>query len=298
MQGRDWFSACHPAINFLYFALVLLFSMFFMHPICLGASLICAVAYLLHLNGARAARRSLIFILPLFLLTALLNPIFNHQGATILARLPNGNPLTLESLWFGLAAGTMLAAMIFWFACYNTVMSSDKFVYLFGRLIPALSLVLSMTLRFVPKFKAQLRVIYNAQQGLGRDMEQKSLRLRLRQAATVLSIMTTWCLENAIETADSMRARGYGLPGRSAFSIYCWDKRDSLCLGFLLLSGGYVLAGRLLGALDWRWFPSFGGPPAGAFTLSVYAVYIMLLLTPMAMDVREERRWKRLQSQI
>ena len=34
---------------------------------------------------------------------------------------------------------------------------------------------------------------------------------------TILSIMVTWCLENAIETADSMKSRGCGLPGRSAF---------------------------------------------------------------------------------
>jgi energy-coupling factor transport system permease protein len=46
----------------------------------------------------------------------------------------------------------MLAAVISWFSCYNAVMTSDKFVYLFGRVIPALSLILSMTLRFVPKF--------------------------------------------------------------------------------------------------------------------------------------------------
>ena len=52
----------------------------------------------------------------------------------------------------------MLASVVLWFSSYNEVMTSDKFVYLFGRVIPALSLVLSMSLRFIPKFKAQMQI--------------------------------------------------------------------------------------------------------------------------------------------
>ena len=37
---RDTFSDCHPAVNFLYFALVLAFSMCLMHPACLVISLL------------------------------------------------------------------------------------------------------------------------------------------------------------------------------------------------------------------------------------------------------------------
>ncbi len=66
------------------------------------------------------------------------NPAFNHEGATILAYLPSGNPLTLEFIVYGLSAAVMMASVILWFSCYNAVMTSDKFVYLFGRVIPAL----------------------------------------------------------------------------------------------------------------------------------------------------------------
>ena len=66
------------------------------------------------------------------------NLAFNHEGATILAYLPSGNPLTLESIVYGLSAAVMMASVILWFSCYNAVMTSDKFAYLFGRVIPAL----------------------------------------------------------------------------------------------------------------------------------------------------------------
>lgn len=79
----------------------------------------------------------------------------------------------------------MLAAVVTWFSCYTAVMTSDKFVYLFGRVIPALSLVLSMTLRFVPKFQAQFRVVSEAQRCVGRDVSDGSLFRRLRNAVTI-----------------------------------------------------------------------------------------------------------------
>ena len=78
---------------------------------------------------------------PLLLFSAVLNPLFNHEGATILTYLPDGNPLTLESMLYGVSAAAMMVTVILWFSCYNSVMTSDKFLYLFGRVIPALSLL-------------------------------------------------------------------------------------------------------------------------------------------------------------
>ena len=126
----------------------------------------------------------------MMLMAALINPAFNHEGITILTYLPSGNPLTLESVLYGIAAAMMLAAVITWFSCYTAVMTSDKFIYLFGRIIPALSLVLSMTLRFVPKFKVQLHVVSEAQRCVGRDVSDGSVPQRLRNAVTILSRLT------------------------------------------------------------------------------------------------------------
>ena len=146
---KDAFLGYHPVVNFCYFVLVIGFSMFLMHPVCLGVSLACAFTYAVFLNGRRAVRLTLCGLLPLLVLTTVLNPLFNHEGATILTYLPDGNPLTAESMCYGLAAACMMVAVVLWFSCYNQVMTSDKFLYLFGRLIPALSLIFSMTLRFV-----------------------------------------------------------------------------------------------------------------------------------------------------
>jgi len=295
---RDSFSGYHPLVNFLYFALVLVFAMVFMHPACLVISAACAVVYSVYLNGRKTIRFYLVFILPMLLFTMLLNPAFNHEGATILTYLPSGNPLTLESIVYGLAAGGMMAAVVIWFSCFNTVMTSDKFVYLFGRVIPALSLILSMCLRLVPRFKAQIKVIANTQRCIGRDVSSGGVLTRARHGIRILSIMVTWALENAIETADSMKSRGYGLAGRTAFSIFRFDRRDRAAMLFLLAMGAYVIAGAAAGGLAFRYFPTIKGAGAAAYTISLFAAYAGLCIMPVILNIREDLKWKAIQSKI
>lgn len=294
----DAFSTYHPMVNFLYFTLVLLFSMFFMHPVCLGISLLCAFSYNVYIKGKKAVSFSFKYMLPLLIATALINPAFNHEGGTILTYLRDGNPLTLESITYGIAAATMFITVIFWFSCYNAVMTSDKFVYLFGRIIPALSLVLSMALRFVPRFRAQLKVVSNAQKCVGRDVSNGSLLQRAKHGIKILSIMVTWALENAIETADSMRSRGYGLPGRTAFSIYRFDSRDKRAMVFLILCGSYILLGSILGGLYFRYFPTMKGVRFNAYSASLFLCYMALCILPVIINLREDRKWEALQSKI
>ena len=294
---KDSFSSYHPLVNFLFFAEVLGFSMFLLHPLCLGISLACAVGYDIYLNGRKAVGFCLKGILPMMVITALLNPLFSHEGRTILTYLPSGNPLTLESILYGLAAAGMLAAVVLWFACFNAVITSDKFVYLFGRIIPALSLVLSMALRFVPRFMAQLKVVTRAQKCIGKDPSQGSLFHRIRCAGSILSVMLTWALENGIDTADSMKSRGYGLPGRTAFSVYRFDKRDRQALICLLVLGAAVLAGAAFDGLTWRYFPTVKWSTT-PLSFGVLTAYTALCALPLILNWKEDRKWNALRSKI
>ena len=294
---RDCFSTYHPVVNFVFFAEVLGFSMFLLHPVCLVISLLCGAGYALCLNGRKAVGLCLKAVLPMMVFTAILNPIFSHEGITILTYLPSGNPLTLESVLYGLAAAAMLGAVVLWFSCFSAVITSDKFVYLFGRIIPALSLVLSMALRFVPRFGQQLRVVTRAQKCIGRDPSRGSLLHRIKCAGAILSVMVTWSLENGIDTADSMKSRGYGLPGRTAFSIFRFDKRDKQALVLLLALGAGVLAGAALECLTWRYFPSVKWSTA-PLSLAVLAAYGALCAFPIILNRKEARKWKALRSNI
>ena len=293
MANTDTFSGYHPTVNFIYFALVLFFGMIFMHPACLAVAVFGSVAYAVRLTGRKAASFGLKFILPVVLLAVVINPAFNHAGETVLVYLSNGNPITKESIAYGFAAGAMLALVLMWFYCSTEVLSSDKFVYIFGRVSPSLALILSMTLRFVPKFKKQLDLTRQARRSVGCDTANGSVLQRTKNAITVLSGMVTWSRENAIDTADSMKSRGYGLKHRSSFSIYRFDKRDMLMLVWLLLCGGIIFLAAVSGDLSWRYFPNIRGSMS-PMTICALTAYLALCLTPTVIDLREERRWKSL----
>lgn len=295
MKNNDAFSSYHPLINMLYFVQVIIYSMLFQHPVCLGISFLCAFSYAVSLNGKKHLRFGLTFMLPMLILAALFNPAFSHQGITILSYLPSGNPLTLESIIYGFAAALMMITVVNWFSCYNAVMTSDKFVYLFGRIIPALSLVISMALRFVPRFRAQIKIIADAQRCIGRDASQGGVFRRAKHGLKILSIMVTWALENAIETADSMKGRGYGLPGRTAFSIFRFDKRDRKALIFLLICGTYIIIGALFGALKFYYYPAIWTTWT-AYSFSLFGVYAALCSMPLYINRKEELRWKQNQA--
>ena len=294
----DRFAKYHPLVNFLYFALVIGFSMALNHPLAQLISFTCACAYAVQAEGKKAVLFTLKWCLPIMLLTALMNPAFSHEGVTILLYFPTGNPLTLESILYGLSAGVMIATVMLWFLNFQRIITSDKFIYLFGRVIPAMSLVLSMTLRFIPKFKAQMAAVTDAQKSIGRDIAQGSLWHRTKIAITVVSIMVTWALENAIETADSMRSRGYGLKGRTAFSIYRFDERDKMALLYLGFCGFYLLAGSMVSAFGFRYFPSIRYVGLNAATLSFQFVYLILCLMPVVLNWAEERKWKAIHSSL
>ena len=295
---QDSFAKYHPLVNFLYFLLTIGFTMVLRHPLAQTISLVCACAYAIQVQGGKAVGFCLKFCLPVMVLTAFFNPAFSHEGVTILCYFPTGNPLTLESILFGLSAGVMLASVMIWFMSFNRVMTSDKFIYLFGRVIPALSLVLSMTLRFIPKFKSQMGTVIEAQKMIGRDISQGSLWQRTKIAITVLSIMITWALENAIETADSMKSRGYGLKGRTAFSIYRFDDRDKTAMAYLLFCGMYLLTGTISNAFGFRYFPSIRCVDANAVTLSFQLVYFAMCIMPVVLNGKEERIWKAIHSNL
>jgi energy-coupling factor transport system permease protein len=116
---------------------------------------------------------------------------------------------------------------------------------------------------------------------------------RAKHGIKILSILMTWALENAIDTADSMKARGYGLPGRTAFSVYSFERRDKYAMLFMLLCGGAEAAGIASGKLGFTYFPSISSLNTDAVQLALFAVYSVLCAMPMIINIKEDVKWSR-----
>lgn len=295
---QDVFSTYHPVINFIYFVLVIGCSMFMMHPIFLLCSCVGGFSYYLYLKKWKAVKTALWMMLPVFLVSAVVNPLFTHEGVTLILYFKSGNPLTLESILYGLAAGTMLVCVLNWFSCYQVVMTSDKFIYLFGKVIPAMSLILSMVFRFVPKFKAQIEKVSNSQKCIGRDVTNGNVVARAHHGMKILSVMTTWALENSVETADSMKSRGYGLRGRNNFSIYRFDGRDKIMCSIMAGMAVIILAGIVTKQVSFLYYPMILMNRNTVWAVIVYICYGALCMLPLTINVIEDVKWHYLKSKI
>ena len=294
-MNKDAFSGFHPWVNLTFFALALGMTMFIQQPVYLLISMLSACAYLLYLQGKKGMLRQVGYLLPILVFMALLNPMFNHEGMTILWYLPNDNPITLEAVCFGLASAVLMGASIVWFNCCNTVFTSDKIIYLFGRIIPALSLLISMTLRFVPRFKNFLQSVLRTQRAMHKPQNTKE---KLQQALGAFSATVSWAMEQSIVSADSMKSRGYGMGGRTAFSIYLFEKRDGIALGLLALLCLGAMLPHLVGLMDWTYFPSLDGQLFGPVQLLAYLCYGAMCNLPLIIDFVEDRKWNALRSKI
>lgn len=294
----DTFSKFHPAVNMLFFAVVFVFGAMCNHPVFTAITFISAVCFYIQLKAKKATVFLIRGVLPLFVLTLLINPLFSHEGITILYTLPSGNPLTLESILYGISAAIQLTSILLWFAVFSIVMTSDKFVYLFGSIIPSLSLMLSVTLRFVPRFKAHLDTVKEVQQSLGYDSINGGIIKRVKNTIVCFSATVTWSLENAIDTADSMKNRGYGLKNRSSYSVYKWTSRDKIMLIFICFCAFVLICALNSEFISWRYFPSVYGVLLEPMTIFFEVIYAVLCFMPVTVNRKEAAIWKRLKSEI
>lgn len=267
----------HPFIIFIYFFIVMMLSMFLMHPALLILSIIYASTLSFYINGMDHTIKIISYSMMSILIVSISNPLFNHQGATILYYFKNQNPLTLESILFGISSGSMLVSSIIWFSCYNKIMTSEKIIFLLSKVTPTISLILSMAMRFIPRYKEQIDSVANTQKCIGKDINSGSVLQKIKNSLSILSITTTWAFENSIETSNSMISRGYGASKRSSYSIYHFSKKDIIVLTSFFVICISMLLLKLKGAAYVRYFPTT------KFSFDIYTIIFLICFSLIAL---------------
>ena len=284
------FAGCHPAVNLIFFLFTIGITMFSTGPAFLAVTLVFSWIYSILLNGRKAVKTNLIFTIPIVVIMAVINTLFTHNGATVLFFL-NDSRITLEALLYGLAAAVLLSSIIVWFSCFNVVMTSDKLIYLFGKAAPVLGLTLSMIFRFIPLLKARFREITMGQRCMGRHVSG-GFFAKIRKYTKEVSILISWSLEAAIETSDSMEARGYGLPGRTSFHLFKLTPTDKVLLAAIGASGIIAAAGCILGKTSIYYYPKVVLGQWDVLTVITFAAYIVMLAIPIVTDIFGEIKWQ------
>ena len=280
---KGFFSQCHPAINLLYFTVVIGSTLCFTHPVYTLICFLCAFWYSIKLNGWRSVIFNILLI-PVILLFALYYSSYTHFGVTVLQTNLIGNALTLESFLFGLSIGARVAGVCIWFSCVHAIFTTDKIVYLFGTVSPLLSLFLAILLRLIPRIKKQAKQIHTAQKGIGRGIFQGNLWQRIRNCVRILSVLITWTIEAILTLSDAMRSRGSSLRGRTAFSIYRFDYRDRMVLIGLFSCISITLIAVLLQQTTMQYAPRLVYPIDTTVSRLFYCGFSVLCLLPIGLE--------------
>ncbi len=282
----DAFSRYHPLINFTYFIGAIGCGVVIMHPAYIIAGIFGAALYYVLLIKAKAIK-SMLLMLPLAVLLAIVNPLFNTDGEHILFYILN-RPYTAEALIYGTVVAGIFMVMMIWFGCYNAVMTGDKFTALFGNIIPSVSLLLVMIFRMIPTFIRKTKTVTDTRKSIGKGAEGSSLKKKLDNGMTVLSSIISWALEGGIITADSMRARGYGTAKRRSFMIYRITLRDWVLLVIQMFLFAAVLISSISGHAHAAFTPALSVSPV-SWGFYAYCIY---LLIPSALHFKEAIQWR------
>ena len=310
------FKGYHPLVNVLFFISVIAFGMLLRHPVYLVISFISSMAYYLKLSGKVGRKTVFRFLLPMLLFVILINSFFNHYGVTTLFVLPSGNNFTFEALVMGFVSGITVVSVIQWFFCYNEVVTEDKFMHIFGRILPKGALVVSMILRFVPLYRRRYKEISQARKYMGQN-ESNNFIVKMKNTFKNIGILVSWSFENAIETADSMKARGYGLKGRTYYSRFQWHTGDTLALILLVLFDALIIFGLVSNSAYCIYNPyviinqpseigttyiinelNLTINPFGFLSIISLISFTLLCFLPLTIDLKEDIKWHRLQSKI
>lgn len=286
------FEACHPAVNFIFFTAAIYGAVSFKHPVFLAIAYVCAFAY----SVKRCGKRAVIFnlcLLPLILAFALYYSSYHHFGVTVWKKNFIGNNITLESFVYGLVIGLRFATLCMWLEAMFRVVSSDKVVYLFGKISPLLALFLTILLRLIPRIGNETRRINLAQKGIGRGSNQGDLFQRLMNCLRIFSMLITWMISALALESDSMRSRGSLLRGRTAFSIYRFDNRDRAFVIALFSCITLTAMGVILGASKMWYNPRIIWRPLNAIGVLTAIGYLTLCMMPMGLELWTEYRFRK-----
>jgi energy-coupling factor transport system permease protein len=287
------FHTIHPFPAFLYYAGTLLFVLLFVHPLFLVTAVIMMLLLWLLVDQNREKKQLLIAYLIMAAIVLLLNPLFNRRGSTILFYLFDQN-VTLEAIVYGGMMALMLLAVFVTFLSYNYVLTADKMMYLFSSYLPRSALVLRMAMRNVPLLLRRWQQIVLVQRTLGYSFTTGSVQQRARFGLRCLSILLSWSFEEAVISARSMHARGYGIGRRTTYVRYLLRRDDVSLLWLLALLGVLLLTGWLLGEGQLVVYPALGSVGLSPFGWLIYGSFCCYLSIPILIELKEIDRWRSL----
>ncbi|TJY38944.1 energy-coupling factor transporter transmembrane protein EcfT [Cohnella pontilimi] len=283
----------HPSVMLMYYAGGMTFGMLLFHPVILLCGWAASIIFNLHMDGGKAWKRWAVPALSALLFLLVLNPLVSHRGRTVLFYWGD-IPITLESVVYGVTMACSLMNLVTLFISYRILITEHKFLYLFARVSPKAALLTMMASGLVPRLRRRMQELMIVQKTRGISVTQGSLVLRARHGTRLVGNLLSWALEDALQTADSMQARGYGTGPRSAYPAFRFRVRDGAAAAGLLIAAAVIFFLWSRGNGYLTIYPRLGSVSLSNGDISVLVVYILFLLLPLGWEWRDRKTWQAL----
>ncbi|MDG5789829.1 energy-coupling factor transporter transmembrane component T [Evansella sp. AB-P1] len=284
------FDQLHPFVSFFYYFGAIVLLMLLQHPISLSFAFLIIVSIHIAYDKCKSLRQwvPFIFITGLFIL--LLNPIFNERGRHVVVEIL-GHRVTLEALVYGGMTGLTIMGIIALFVSYNEVMTPNKLLFLFSKIMPQFAVLLMLTLRFIPLMKRRLDDISTIQQSKGITVVEGPWKNKVKNGLMYVQVLLTYSLEEAIQTADSMKSREYGKHKRSSYEYFRFRSMDVFAIillcSFLVIS----IVGRMNGHVYLNVYPVMDSMYMTSLDMTFLLLFCLYLAFPILVQVGGYIRW-------
>ena len=251
-MGPAAFELFHPAVPSLLFGGIVILSMISIEPVCTAILAAGGLLFIMLTRGLREALLKLRWQLPLLILICLINPLFSATGSTLLCKL---GPFYIygDSLAFGATMGALLVGVLLWIEAMGEVLGQDELLTMTGGALPMATLAVSMTARLVPQLMRRATGIRQSMSAASASTGVSPVRL--------MNALTSSALEDSLERADSMRARGWGArKRRSRYRTRSFRGLDALAFFCVATMLGLASWGVYVSLGHWQFYPRMAGP--------------------------------------
>ena len=287
---NDGFRMYHPLVLFTYYLVAIIAITINRHPFFLLISVLLLIFFNWTVDQGKTMNVWLRFLIVFSLLLFFIHPLLNHRGRHVLFYLFN-EPITLESVYQGAINALTFLAIMLLFITFPHVLDAEKFLFLFGRAFPKWGMLAMLAVRFVPLFRLRLEEILTVQRARGISITTGTVRERLKNGFLLVHLLFPWSLEDGIQTADSMPARGYGLGRRTRYHPYNFRVYDFLGMAFMTIFFILSIIGYRLGDGVLSVTPVIEPVLLSGREWLFFIIHCLLIGFPLIVDLKEAALW-------
>jgi energy-coupling factor transport system permease protein len=244
------------------------------NPVYRALVLLVALNILVGLRRADAALRPLLLAACIAgVLAAVLNMLLSHTGDHVLITLPEaipgiGGPITVESVVYGIDVALGIAAAVLSVAPLSRVLHPHDLLDAFPKALQRTAALTGSAINLVPAVARNAVAISEAQRMRG------GAGTRLRDWHAVAAPVVLSALDDSMQLAEAMEARGFGSGPRTRYATAPLDRAACLVIVCSLAAVVVTVLARVTGSLpDWYPFPLVTVP--GIAVLPIAACFLL-----------------------